>query len=485
MSGARQELRPYQQHSFEELRRGFANGHKRQVLVVPTGGGKTTIAAKMIEAALARDARPNKVLFQAHRTELIEQCSQRLDQNGITAHGVIMSSHPRKRPFAPVQIASVDTLANRKPLDPPPTLIIADECHRTLGGRQTRIIRELYPDAFVIGLTATPWRLDRRGLGQFDADGVPQLFSRMVIGATYSQLIADGFILEPRVCCPWKPDLTGVEITDSGEYDSDQLAAVCDTPQTIRDVVDRWKELGNGARTVAFASSIEHSHHLVEAFCAAGVRAAHLDGETDPDERRAILARLASHELDVVSNFNVLGEGWDCPACEVCILCRPTTSLALYYQMVGRVLRPAAFSGKSRALVLDFAGSVLRHGWPTADRTWTLADRPKRGKRATAPEECDAPPVGVCPACLFARPTAEAGKPCPSCGYVEPIVVKPPDLETTSGVPLVELTREAVEAVARPTEQSSWARRAFGAPPGERKSYTPGGYNAGKWGGRR
>jgi len=483
---AAQDLRPYQRHSFDELRNGFAAGHRRQVLVVPTGGGKTTIAAKLIESTLAKASRPNAVLFMAHRTELISQCSERLDENGITAHGVIMSSHPRRRPFAPVQVASVDTLANRKPLDPPPVLIIADECHRTLGGRQTRVIQELYPTAFVIGLTATPWRLDRRGLGQYDADGQARMFSRMVVGATYSQLIGDGFILEPRVCCPWKPDLTGVEITDSGDYNEEQLAEVCDTPQTIRDAVDRWLELSNGARTVAFAASIDHSLHLVEAFNAAGVRAAHLDGTTDPDERKSILAKLKAHELDVVSNFNVLGEGWDCPACEVCILARPTTSLALYMQMVGRVLRPAIAAGKTRALVLDLAGSVLRHGWPTADRNWTLADRPKRGRKGAAPpEECDAPPVGVCPACLFARPTAEAGKPCPNCGYVEPVVVKPADLESTSGVPLVELTREAVEAAVRPPPQSSWARRAFGAPPGQNRAYNAGTYNPGKWGGRK
>lgn len=484
MSG--QTLRPYQQHSFDELRRGFAAGHRRQVLVVPTGGGKTTIAAKMIESAVARAPRPNAVLFQAHRRELIEQCSQRLDQNGITAHGVIMSSHPRRRPYAPVQVASVDTLAGRKPLDPPPALIIADECHRTIGARQTRIIRELYPDAYVIGLTATPWRLDRRGLGAFDEDGAPQLFSRMVVGATYSQLIADGFILEPRLCCPWTPDLASVDVGREGDYNEDQLAEICDTPQTIRDVVERWLEMAGRARTVAFATSIEHSHHLVEAFRRAGVRAAHLDGTTDGSERAAILARLASHELEVVSNYNVLGEGWDLPSCEVCILTRPTTSLALYMQMVGRVLRPAATAGKTRALVLDFAGAALRHGWPTADRNWTLADRPKRGSRkASEPEECDAPPVGVCPACLFARPTAEAGKPCPNCGHVVATVAKPADTDSVSGVPLVEVTRQAIEAATR-APGPSWARRAFGTPPSTRRQgYSPGGFAAGRWGGER
>lgn len=479
MSG--QVLRPYQEHSLEELRAGFAAGHRRQVLVVPTGGGKTTIASKMIEATVARNPRPNAVLFQAHRKELIEQCSQRLDENGITAHGVVMAGHPRRRPFAPVQVASVDTLAHRKPLDPPPLLVIADECHRTLGARQTRIIRDLYPDAYVVGLTATPWRLDRKGLGAYDEDGEAQLFSRMVVGATYSQLIADGFIMEPSVLCPWIPDLSGVSVTSDGEYNEAELSEICDTPQTIRDVVNWWHKSANGARSVAFANSIEHSRRLVDAFVAAGVRAAHLDGMTDPAERTGILARLAAHELDVVSNYGVLGEGWDLPACEVCVLTRPTTSLALYMQMVGRVLRPAYSAGKRRALVMDFAGASYRHGWPTADRAWTLADRPKNPRRkAGADDDCDAPPVSICPACLYARPSSEAGQACPNCGHVAAAAPKKPiDTERVSGVPMVEVTREAVEAASRPV---SFARRAFGAPPKQRaQGYSPGSYDAGRW----
>lgn len=451
-------LRPYQQRSFDLLRAGFLAGHRRQVLVLPTGGGKTTVAAYMVRSAVERTPEPNAVLFMAHRKELIAQCSKRLDQNGILAHGVIMASHGRRRPFAPVQVGSVDTLRNRDLLNPPPKLIIADECHRSLGASQNKILLEAYPNARVVGLTATPWRLDCKGLGQY-VDGAPTLFSNMVTGATYAELMTDGFILDPVVCCPWSPDLSGVAVNQKGEYDADELAAICDTPQTTADIVRRWEDLANGARTVVFAASIENSHHIVAAFNAAGVKAEHLDGETDTDLRDAILKRLESGETTVVSNFNVLGEGWDCPACEVCILNRPTTSLALYMQMVGRVLRTSP--GKTRALVLDVSGCVLRHGWPTADRQWTLEDRPRKGRRPGGKDECDVPPVGFCPQCLFARPTSVIKKACPQCGFVPEDIGRPVDLVTESGVPLVAVTRADVEAVSKAPQTVSWTRRTF------------------------
>lgn len=462
-----QELRPYQVQALDACRAAFASGHRRIVLVLPTGAGKTTVAAKAIESTLTgrMGAGPNTVLFQAHRTELIDQCSERLDENGLRAHGVIMAGHPRRRPHAPIQVASVQTLANRKPLDPPPRLIIADECHRVLGRQQLKIVSELYPGAFVLGLTATPWRLDGRGLGQF-VDDSAQLFTTMVQGATYSELIAAGHILEPAVCCPWTPDLSDVGVGADGEFDADEVAELVDRPQTIKDIVDQWHQRANGARTVAFAASIEHSQHIVAAFREAGVTAEHLDGTTDKDERRNILRRVRSGETRVVSNYNVLGEGWDCPAVEVCILGRPTASLSLYMQCVGRVLRPSP--GKSRALVLDFAGAVLRHGWPTADRDWSLRDRPRKRKGGGAADPDEAPPVAQCPKCLFARPSSKAQDPCANCGYVDPEVArKSPTIDGNSGVPLVEVTRDAVEAVVEPPKPPPLAggRNLFFRPP--------------------
>ena len=157
-----------------------------------------------------------------------------------------------------------------------------------------------------------------------------------------------------------------------------------------------------------------------------------------------MLGRLASGETRVVSNFGVLNEGWDCPACEVCILARPTASLALYYQMIGRVLRPAAAAGKVRALVLDYAGGVLRHGWPTADRPWTLKDRPKKPGRPMGAGGDEDEQAFICDRCHAAAP----GRPkrCPACGYEPPGAL--PDLTQESGVPLVEITRETVQTAA-------------------------------------
>ncbi len=446
-----QDLRPYQDAALAALSLGFARGCRRQVLVLPTGAGKTTVAAHMIRRALAKVSRQNAVLFVAHRTELIDQCSARLDANGIDAHGVIMASHPRHRPFAPVQVASIDTLAVRPTLSPAPLLIVADECHRAVGARQARVICDLYANAATVGLTATPWRLDGRGLGR--------VFDTLVIGSSYAELIRDGYILDPVVYAPWRPSLRGVAVDESGDYDAEALARVVNRAQTIADMVAVWQARAGGARTVAFAASIEHSRHIVAAFNSAGVIAEHVDGTTPGEERAAILARLARGETTLVSNYGVLTEGWDCPSVEVCILARPTKSLALYMQCVGRVLRPSTGTGKARALVLDFAGCVLDHGWPTADRDWSLADRDAQGpKRQGGGEDGEDLQIAICPACFAAR--LDRGAACPECGHVERGPA--PDLVTRSGVPLVEVTRDAVATRARLTRARRGPRRFHG-----------------------
>jgi len=450
-----QALRPYQESAIAQLRAGFLAGNRRQVLVVPTGGGKTTIMAHIVRLWLQRHDTTNTVLFVAHRTELIEQASERLDQNGVSEHGIVMAGSFRHRPYAPVQVASIDTLAARKKLVPGPELVIIDECHRARATQHHTLLTDPwkgFPNAQVIGLTATPWRLDGRGLGEY-VDGRPILFSNLVVGATYADLIGDGFILEPRVLAPTPPpDLSGVRLGDDGDYSESDLADLYDQPASIADIVRHWKDHGNGERTIVFATSVQHSKHIAEAFAAVGISAAHVDGTTPKDRRRETLDQLRSGDVRVVSSVAVLTEGFDCPPLSVAILARPTASVSLARQMVGRVLRPAA--GKTRALVIDLGGIVERHGWPTADLHWSLADRPTKPRQGGGGED---EPLFHCKACRVISP----GKPpkCPACGAVPGAAAI--DLGVETQVPLVELSRDS--ARRRPLPPAHGPRRPFRA----------------------
>lgn len=419
-----QTLRPYQAEALEGLRASLRAGHKRIVLVAPCGAGKTTIAAAVMASAVNRGRR---VIFLAHRDELITQCSQRLAEHGLP-HGIIKARF-NGGDLWPVQVASIQTLVRRA--GPPADLIVVDECHRTLAETYLKVLAR-YPDAAVIGLSATPYRTDNRGLGD--------VYTDLVEAATPKQLIELGYLLRPRVFAPSTPDLAGIHNV-AGEFNQRELTMRCDVPVLIGSIVEHWGRLARNRRTVLFAASIEHSHHLVAALSGAGARAAHLDAETPMDERAAILRRLREGELDVVSNVAILTEGWDLPALSACILARPTQSTGLYLQMAGRVMRTAP--GKTDAIILDHAGNCHRHGFPDEDRVHSLEATIRRKS------EDGEGPVKTCPRCFLVYPLGMAQ--CPDCCYEAPgrgtRELAPQAVEGE----LVELEAKPVQLAANPS----------------------------------
>ena len=414
-----QTLRPYQRAALDGLRASIARGRRRVLLVLPTGAGKTTVAAAMIHGAVARGKR---VLFLAHRKELIDQCSQRLDQFSIP-HGVIMAGHRRWHPLMPVQVASVQTLVRRAM--PPADLVIVDEAHHARARTYLRIL-DHYPCAPVIGLTATPWRTDGRGLGE--------LFEDLVAPISIRELIEQGFLVPVTGFAYDSPDLRAVR-KRGGDYDPHGLELAMGGQVIAGHIVERYLEHGRGKRAILFATSVKHSLDLVQRFRNAGVHAEHLDGTTDKLTRERILARLASGETQVVSNVGVLTEGWDCPAVEICILARPTASVALYLQMVGRVLRPAP--GKTVARIHDHAGCILMHGLPHAERDYSLTADTAEAREA---REDGPSPLRQCPKCYAIF--EPAGPACPVCGFVRP--AQQPR-EITTG--LIEIPLEQIDAL--------------------------------------
>jgi len=379
-------LRPYQQRAIDAVAALRSPG-QRVLCVAPTGAGKTVIAAQMILDELARGGR---VLFLAHRIELIAQTYGKvlamglpeawvgvLMANGVITHPVTGLRTHCGRPLAKVQVASIDTIRSRRP-PPGITLVIIDECHRALS-KSYRSITAAYPEAFHVGFTATPYRGDGRGLGD--------LYRELVVVTTPAQLMADGYLAEPRVFTHRvKADLSQVS-TVAGDYDQEQLAAAVDKANLVGNIVEHWLSHLAGVRTVAFAASVAHSRHIVANFVSRGVPAEHLDGETPPHERAAILARVDRGETLVVSNCAVLCEGWDQPSVKGCILARPTKSEGRYIQEAGRVLR--VWNGVT-PIILDHAGSVRLFGMPQEQDAsqYSLEGKKKREKQNVSGKDC-------------------------------------------------------------------------------------------------
>lgn len=428
-------LRPYQHRSIAELRPVL---RERPLLVIPTGGGKTHVACEMIRRVTERGYR---TLFVAHRAELIDQAVARLAQFGLDA-GVIMADRPRRESM--IQVGTVQTLARRDL--PPADFVVVDEAHHVAEGAEQYLhVLSHYPKAWLVGLTATPFRLDGKGLGH--------VFGAIVAPVTVRELIEAGAILEPEVFAPGgAPDLRGVK-TRGGDFSQDDLDERFNRRELVGSIVDHWKTLAAGRRTIAFAVSLAHSRLIVEQFCAAGIPAEHV--EAGSVDRAAIFARLARGETLVVSNVGIATEGWDLPALEVCVMARPTKSVALHYQMVGRIMR--AIPGKT-CRVLDHAGNHNRLGLVTDPIAYSLDDKIQRA--TNPPRTC-----GDCGA-VFRAPA------CPHCGLTdrsEGAAPTPPPTETAGK--LVKFTRTdkeseyaaLVEFASRRRLSLAWARHKYRA----------------------
>jgi superfamily II DNA or RNA helicase len=396
-------LRPYQAHQYGEVRAVYRDGYRRVLLVAPTGSGKTVVFA---HAAARAEARGSIVVIGVHRIELLDQTIEKLRDCGIDC-GVIAAGQPENYACR-VQVALIPTLVQRikkrGQFENIADLVIADEAHHCVAKTWLATIpKVLSRNGYLLGVTATPERLDGRGLGE--------IFDVMVEGVDYDELYAGGYLVKPVTFAPeFKIDLSSIQ-QKYGDYDPSQLAAVMMDGRLIGDAIDHYRRLCNGGRALVYCCSIAHSEKTAAAFREVGFSARHVDGNTPAAERRAAAAGLADGTLRVLCNVSLYGEGVDLPALEAIISLRPTRSRAWYRQMCGRVVRPMA--GKCQPMILDHAGNVFRLGLFDAPMRWSL-----NGKRRLAPQSEDAP-VKHCQACGAVNPLAV--QVCGNCG--EPLVI--------------------------------------------------------------
>lgn len=428
------ELRPYQEQLLEDIRASMRRGYRRVLAVMPTGAGKGTTIAVMVSNAAERG---HRVLILAHRAELIADLSQRIHGLGIN-HGILANGY-REDLRHPVQVGSVQTVVRRLGRIPPPSMVIQDEAHHLVAGNMWGRVIDAWPRAFLIGKTATPERLSGEGLG----DGHGGYFQDMVQGPDAAWLTQQGFLVPARVFAPPGIDLSGIKRFDTakGRHEADDRLK---QGQAMGDAVSHYRRTiqdEHNGTAIAFCCSVAHADALAEAFRSQGIAAARLDGAMDRGERRRMINDLGAGTLKVLTSCDIISEGTDIPSVTGAVLLRPTDSLGLHLQQIGRVLRPAP--GKRHAIVNDHVGNSLRHGMPTDPREWSLEGRTKR-KRAAS----DALPVKVCDQCFSTLPSATPE--CPICGFAFPaparreLVTVDGDLQELSARDLARQRRNVV-----------------------------------------
>lgn len=447
------ELRHYQQSALDMVRREVAAGRRRIVLQLPTGAGKTVIAGEMMLGALRKGSR---ALFTVPALSLVDQTVEKFWHHNVRAVGVMQAQHPMTDATQPIQLATVQTLRNRK-IDAP-RLAVVDEGHIGDKALDKRLASPEWADVIVVVLSATPWA---RGMGT--------KFETLLVPVTMKQLIAEGWLTPYRAFGPSQPDLSKVR-TSKGDYNEDELADVMSDAKLVADAVQSWIEHGQGRPTLCFGVNRTHADKLCQAFNAAGISAEYCDAFTPTDEREAIGQRLRRGETMVCCNVSTLTTGIDWPWISCISLNRPTKSEMLFVQIVGRGLRPiwadwcdpaacddadrvrAILDGpKPDCIILDHSSACERLGFPDEIHHDELDDGKSRKHQETR-EKREKPRRCPNPSCNYLRPPS-AHK-CPRCGF-EP--ERQSKIQCERGE-LVELKgKQKAKAASRETKENWYA----------------------------
>ena len=414
------ELRPYQNQLANDIRGAFGSGANRPLAVSPTGSGKTVLFSYITSQVLKRGSR---VIIVAHRREILDQISATLKRVGVP-HGFIQAG--KSASTQPAMVASIQTLARRLDTIPAPDVVIIDEAHHSVSKSYVQMFAA-WPTAKFIGVTATPERLDGKGLGA--------MFDRMVMGPSVQWLIDNGFLAQPVYYAPREVvDLSQVH-TVAGDFDRSEAEEIVDTPRITGDAVTHYVRFCNRQRAVAFCISVAHAQHVADTFNSCGIPSASIDGTLDPEVRKQRVEDLTAGKILVLTSCELISEGFDLPAVNAAILLRPTHSLSMHLQQVGRALRP--YPGKTNAIILDHVGNCLRHGLAEQERDWDLGGREKRLKKSSLVE------TKQCSKCF----AIFAGTVCPQCGSQREIATR--EIEEVDG----ELQRLSIEDISKKREE--------------------------------
>jgi len=394
-------LRDYQVEAVRLVRDSVRRGNKKILLVMPTGSGKTHVLAAIAEGAVAKG---NKILASMHRRQLVQQMRDSFVDSGLSP-AIIMAGIDHDL-SCHMQIVSLATYARRLKLCETginkffidAAVILLDEAHHALNPTNQQMLSN-YQDKIVIGVTATPCLSSGVGMGQY--------FDDIVQPVSIKQLVDTGFLVPGIYYGPDTPDLSNIR-TVLGDYEKKALGEVMEKPALIGSVVQNWLKLAGNKKTMVFAVNVAHSKALAREFVAHGVQAEHLDAHHDDDARSDVLSRFRTGDTQALCNVALYTEGTDIPEIECIDIARPTKSLGLHLQIIGRGARP--FPGKQNFTVIDHGGNVERLGFYEDEITWGLdGKRPSAQKKVKRVKEKK---LLTCSECCH---VFEARERCPQC----------------------------------------------------------------------
>jgi superfamily II DNA or RNA helicase len=393
------EPRAFQIDAHQQLRQGFREGHKNQLIMAPTGAGKTYLGLRICNEAMQKG---KKAVFLCDRTTLINQTSEVATAYGLDDHGVIQANHWKRRPDKLLQIASVQTIAKRA-YWPAMDVLVIDEAHTMY---KPWVEYAQSTGAAVIGLSATPF-----------ATGLGKVFSNLINATTMHELTQSGVLVPMRIFSCTKPDMAGAA-TAGGEWTD--KAAEERGMAIVGDVVTEWLRFAENRKTIVFGATIKHCEELAQQFINQGVMAAVFTSETTAKERQLLLDEYRKHDshLKILISVEALAKGFDVPDVGCVCDARPLRkSLSTAIQMWGRGLRSSPDTGKKDCYLLDFSGNIVRFAEDFTDVFFNglekLDDGEKLDKKIRKDEDYE---LKGCPKCGYSPFT----KRCMGCGYERP-----------------------------------------------------------------
>ncbi|MCS4487218.1 DEAD/DEAH box helicase [Staphylococcus americanisciuri] len=373
-------LRDYQNELLEGIYQSMSRNNKRIMVQSPAGSGKTVTMSELVRRA---NLKRNRVLTVVHRNELVSQIRQTFNANGVD--------------WLLSEVGMVQTISNRvkKNKVSAPEIIVIDEAHHALS-KTYRDIIQAFPKAYVIGFTATPYRLNGQGF--------TDLFDDIVLGKTVKWLI------ENKRLAPFKYlsiDLINHEKLkrQRGEYTQKSISEAF-TKTIYGDALESYEKYARGLKTIIYAYNVESSKKVVERFQQHGYKAYHLDGKAKTQERLEVVEKFRKGEIDILTNAELFGEGFDIPDCHCVILLRPTESLSLFIQQTMRAMR---YQPNKQAIIIDLVNNWSTHKLPDTDRDW------QKYFKGKPPREKSDVSVKQCPNCLAVIPSGH--RECPLCEH--------------------------------------------------------------------
>ena len=397
-------LREYQKQSIEQILASLSNG-EMPLLHLDTGSGKTVIFCEILKRI--RDKNKHALMVVRGR-QLVDQAYNRLKRENVQA-GVLMANHYAHRMSEKIQVVSIDTVISRK-LKPKADLIILDEAHLANSkGYKDFLAQYNVP---ILSVTATPY------------NPCGHIANKIIRSATFNQLVEQGYLVPPRYFAPELPDMKGVK-TVQGDYAQTDLYKKMNP--IIGDLIKHYRSMASDRKAICFAVNINHSKHIAETFTANGIPAIHCDADTPMDKRIEAIEGLKTGKYKILSNVGIFSLGVDIPWADCIIMARPTKSLNLYIQQLGRGTRPN--DGKHDFIVLDHSGNTLRHGFIEEEREANLTHEEKEIK-VKSPTTCLS-----CFAVFYASK-------CPNCGMSNPVKLRKLEIKDGELVEFKALTPE-------------------------------------------